>query len=172
MPIDPKLEEPTRTTLGQAIRGELDELDKMINTVGDEVYGAIIAYCTLAAAYIAIDVSERWPNDVDIQTIARHAATTSSKYQLREQDVHDYIARVALAGEVLTDVFSPDSLDIRLPVLITAQMLLSYRPPRGMDLWEYLDTIWNAINASERADMSILPALLIRQQRDQAAAKR
>jgi hypothetical protein len=36
----------------------------------------------------------------------------------------------------------------------------------------YLDTIWNAFNAAEHADMSILPALLIRQKRSQAAAKR
>jgi hypothetical protein len=50
MVIDPKIEDPIRTMLGQAIRGELRELDQMIGTVGEEVYGTGIEYCILAAA--------------------------------------------------------------------------------------------------------------------------
>jgi hypothetical protein len=38
-------------------------------------------------------------------------------------------------------------------------------------MWQYLDTIWNALNAAAGADMSVLPALLIRQKRSQAAAR-
>ena len=125
MVIEPRIEEPIRTMLGQAIRGELHEVDKMIGAVGDEVYGTGVEYCILAAAYIAIELSERWPNDADV----------------------------------------------KLPVLITAQMLLGFRHPQGMGLWEYLDAIWNACEVGARADMSILPALLIRQKRSQAAAK-
>jgi hypothetical protein len=171
MVINPKVEEPIRRMLGQAIRGELRELDKMIAAVDDEVYGAGIGYCVIAAAYMAIDLSGRWPTDTDVRQIARHTATTSRHYELREQDVHDYISRMALAGEPITDVFPREDADVRLPVLITAQMLLAYRAPRDMDFWEYLDTIWNAFNAAEHADMSILPALLICQKRSQTAAK-
>jgi hypothetical protein len=171
MPIDPKIEDPARTMLGQAIRGELGELDKMIDTLGDEVYALSAAYCVLAAAYIAIDLSERWPIDVDIRAIAQHIASVSDDYALREQDVYDYISRVALRGEMMNDVFPGGDVDVRLPVLITAQMLLSYRHPKGMKIGEYLDTIWNAFNAAEHADMSILPTLLFRQKREQAAAK-
>jgi hypothetical protein len=171
MPIDPKIEDPTRTMLGQAIRGELTELDKTIDTIGDEVYAMAAAYCVLAAAYIAIDLSGRWPVDADIRTIAQHIASASDDYALQEQDVYDYISRMALRGEMMNHVFPGSDVDVRLPVLITAQMLLDYRHPNGMDIWEYLDTIWNAFNAAEHADMSILPALLIRQKREQAAAK-
>jgi hypothetical protein len=172
MVIDPKIEDPIRTMLGQAVRGELRELDKMIDTIGDEVYGTGIEYCILATAYIAIDLSERWPTDADVREMARHIASSSTDYALRQQDVHDYIARSALAGEPITDVFPAKDVDVKLPILITAKMLLAFRAPRDMDLWEYLDTIWNALNTAGSADMSMLPALLIRQKRSQVAAKR
>jgi hypothetical protein len=171
MIIDPRIEEPTRTMLGQAIRGELGELDKMLDTLGEELYAMALAYCIMAASYIAIDLSGRWPTDTDIRTIAKHLSAVSDDYALREQDVYDYISRMALRGEMMNHVFPGGDVDIRLPVLITAQLLLSYRHPNDMDLWEYLDTIWNALNAAEHADMSLLPAMLIRQKRDQAAAK-
>lgn len=171
MVIDPKIEDSIRTMLGQAIRGELRELDQMIDTVGDELYGAGIEYCILAAAYIAIYLSERWPTDADVREIARHAATTSRHYELREQDVYDYVSRMALGGEPITDVFPGHDIDAKLPVLITAQILLAFRRPDDMGLWDYLDTIWNAFNAADRTDMSILPALLIRQMRSRAAAR-
>jgi hypothetical protein len=172
MIIDPRIEDQVRTMLGQAIRGELDELDKMIDTVGDEAYAVGIEYCVLAAAYIAVDLSERWPTGTDIREIARHSASSSTDYELREQDVYDYISRLALGGEPITDVFPGDDVDAKLPVLITAQMLVGFSRPQRMGMWEYLDTIWNALNTAERADMSLLPALLIRQKRIQAATKR
>lgn len=172
MVIDPKIENPIRTMLGQAIRGELRELDQLIDKVGDETYGTGIEYCILAAAYIAINLTGRWPRDADVREIARHTASSSTDYELRQQDVYDYISRMALAGEPITDVFPGDDVDVKMPVLITAQMLLAFRAPRGMDLSEYLDTIWNAFNVAADSDMSILPALLIRQKRSQAAAKR
>jgi len=171
MVIDPKIEDPIRAMLGQAIRGELRGLDQMIDAVGDEVYGTGIEYCNLAAAYIAIDVSGRWPAEADLQEIVRHATSTDRPYELRQQDVYDYISRVALAGEPITDVFPGENVDAKLPVLITARLLLAFRAPGDMDMWQYLDTIWNALNVAAGADMSVLPALLIRQKRSQAATR-
>lgn len=170
MNVDPKIEDSTRTMIGHTVRGELRELDQLIETVGDQVYGMSAAYCVLAAAYLAIDVSGRWPTDTDVRKIAQLAASSSSRYGLSEQDVYDYIARIALAGELMNLVFAGADVDIRLPVLITAQLLVAFCP-KGKTVWEYLDTIWNAFNVAEHADMSILPALLIRQKRSQSAAK-
>jgi hypothetical protein len=40
-----------------------------------------------------------------------------------------------------------------------------------LDRWEYLDVIENALDTAEQADLSLLPALMLRSQRAQAAAK-
>ena len=57
MAIDPKVERPTRTMLGHAIRSELGELADVILAIGDENLAASIPLCVSASAYIAIDVS-------------------------------------------------------------------------------------------------------------------
>jgi hypothetical protein len=56
-------------------------------------------------------------------------------------------------------------------VHITAQMLIAFRLGDGHDLWRYLDTVWNAVEAAEQADLSLLPALILRSQRVKAATK-
>jgi hypothetical protein len=164
MVIDPRFEDPTRTMLGQAIRGDLRGLDQTINASGD-VYGMIIAYCVFAAAYIAIDVSGRWPTEADVQEIARHAAESDTHYELSQQDVYDFVSRMALAGEDFNDVFPAPDVGIKLPVLATAKLLLGFRAPTEMGLWGYLDSVWVAINKAEHTDLSVLPALMLRSQR-------
>jgi hypothetical protein len=164
MVIDPRFEDPTRMMLGQAIRGDLHELDEMIGTAGD-AYGMVIAYCVFATAYIAIDVSGRWPTEADVQEIARHTVESSTDYELSQQDVYDFVFRMALAGEDMNDVFPAPEVDIKLPVLITAQLLLGFRAPTEMALWEYLNSVWTAINKAEYTDLSVLPALMLRSQR-------
>jgi hypothetical protein len=39
----------------------------------------------------------------------------------------------------------------------------------GMRVWDYLDTVWNAVEAAEHADLSLLPALMLRSRRVKAA---
>jgi hypothetical protein len=170
MLIDPKIERPTREMLGHAIQGELSELETAIEAAGDETYAAgIIPLCMLAAGYIAVDLSERWPMDADIRELAKHTAATSTKYELREQDVYDYLSRGALGFKPIQEVFPDVEQDYKLPVLITAQMLVAFRLGDGRDLSKYLDTIWNAVNAAEQADLSLLPALMLRSQHARAA---
>jgi hypothetical protein len=172
MVIDPKIEDATRAMLGQAIRGDPREIDETIETIGEEVYGLSIAYCIFAAAYIAIDVSGRWPTDADVREIARHATSSNPGYELSQQDVYNYISRVALADENINDVFPRQDADIKLPVLITARLLLAFQPPKEIDTWGYLDTIWNAINAAERTDLTVLPALMLRSKWMRTAASK
>ena len=171
MRIDPRAEQPTREMLGHAIRGELPAMETEIRAVGDETYAASITLCMIIAAYIAVDLAGRWPTEADVREIARHAATTSRHYELREQDVYDYLSIGALGFGSIAEALPDPGADYALPVLITAQMLVAFRLGDGHDLWGYLDTIWSAVEAAESADMSVLPALLIRQKRSQAAAR-
>jgi hypothetical protein len=171
MRIDPRIEEPTREMLGHAIRGELPELEAEIDAVGYETYAAGIALCMIIAGYIAVDVSAGWPTEADVREIARHTAATSSKYELREQDVYDYLSRGALGFQPIQEVFPDPGQDYTLPVLITARLLVAFRLGDGHNLWGYLDTVWNAIEAAEQADLSLLPALMLRSRRIMAAEK-
>lgn len=171
MRVEPKTEKPTREMLGHAIRGEQAELEAAIEAAGDETYAVSIALCIIASGYIAVDLSGRWPTEADIREIARHAAATSTKYELREQDVYDYLSRSALGFEPVDGVFPNAGPAYGLPVLITAQMLVAFRLGDGKEWWEYLDSIWNAVNAAEQADLSVLPALMLRSQRVRTAKK-
>lgn len=170
MRIDAKTDKSARVMLGHAIQGELAELEAVIDSAGDEIYATIIGLCMLAAGYIAIDVSGRWPSDAAVQEIARRTSTDSTDYQLRQQDVHDYLSRGALGFKQIQEVFTETVQDYTLPVLITAQLLVRFCP-KDNDLWGYLDRIWNAVEAADRADLSLLPALMLRSQRTKTAAK-
>jgi hypothetical protein len=170
MRIDPKIEEPTRKMLGHAFRGELPELEAKIEAVGDETYAAGITLCLILAGYMAVDLAGRWPTEADVREIARHTATTSTGYELREQDVYDYLSRGALGFQPIQEVFPDPGQDYTLPVLITAQMLAAFRLGDEHNPWGYLDTVWNAVEAAERADLSLLPALMLRSHRVKAAA--
>jgi hypothetical protein len=171
MRIDPRIEEPTREMLGHAIRGELPELEAEIAAVGDETYAAGITLCLIIAGYIAVDLAGRWPTEADIRELARHTAASSTDYELREQDVYDYLSRGALGFQPIQEVFPDPGQDYTLPVLITAQMLIAFRLGDGHDLGRYLDTVWNAVEAAEQADLALLPALMLRSQRVKAATK-
>ena len=170
MRIDPRVEQPTREMLGHAIQAELPQLKAKISGVGDEVYAAAITLCMIIAGYIAVDLAGRWPTEADVREIARHTAASSKDYELREQDVYDYLSIGALGFRPIDEALRDPEADYTLPVLITAQMLIAFRLGDGHDLWGYLDTVWSAVEAAESADMSILPALLIRQKRNQATA--
>ena len=51
MRIDPTTERWTRDVLGHAIRGELAELDRLINAIGDDRYVECTALSVAIAAY-------------------------------------------------------------------------------------------------------------------------
>lgn len=168
MPVEPKIEEPTRTMLGHAIRGEMPELAEAIKAAGDDVYAGSIVLCIIAAGYIAIDVSGRWPTAEDVAEIARHVATTCKRYELSQKDIREYLSRAALGGELIDDVFTEPEAAYALPLLITARLLIAFKNPGEKEWWEYLDTIWNAVNLSERTDLALLPALMLRGYRPKA----
>jgi hypothetical protein len=71
MGIDPKIEQPTRTMLGHAIRRELAGLAALAQAEGTETLMGAIPLCLFASAYIAIDVAGRWPTEADLHKIAK-----------------------------------------------------------------------------------------------------
>jgi hypothetical protein len=165
MRIDPKIEKPTREMLGCAIRGELEDLATTIQAAGNEIYAGSLALCITAAGYIAIDVTGmRWPDDANLRKIARNAAGAETRLELREPDIYAYLSRAVLGSERLEDVFPSVESAYALPILITANMLFTFRP-QGQKWWEYLDAIWAATETALAIDLSVLPALMFRARR-------
>jgi hypothetical protein len=167
MRIDPEIEQPTRTMLRHAIQGELQELATMIDAAGDGAYRESIALCLATAGYVAVDASGRWPTSADKWEIARDAAHAAGRYKLGDSDVYNYLSRAALGAEPLDDVFGSVAAAGTMPVLITARLLVSFRP-QGMDWSEYLDTIEAALEAAGHIDLTVLPALTLRAHQNSA----
>ena len=150
MGIDPRIEQPTRKMLGYAIRHELDDLAALVRDEGNDVLPGSISLCVLVSAYIAIDVSDRWPTDADLLEIAKYAAESATQLDITEQEIYEYLSRVALGSEKLDDVFSVGGL-ATVPLFVTANLLLTFHP-RERNWWEYLDQIWDA---AETADLRL-----------------
>ena len=160
MGIDPKIEQPTRTMLGHAIRHELNELAALVQAEGKEALLGSIPLCLFASAYIAIDVSGRWPTDADLHEIAKNAAKSVTRLDISEQEIYEYLSRVALGPEKLDDVFSIEGL-ATIPLYATANLLLTFCPD-DKEWWEYLDQIWDAAETADRTSLTVLPALMLR----------
>jgi hypothetical protein len=160
MGIDPKIEQPTRKMLGHAIRHELDGLAAVAQAEGSQVLLDSIPLCLFASAYIAIDVSDRWPTEADIREIAKNAAESVTRLDITQQEIYEYLSRVALGSEKLDDVFSVEGL-ATIPLFATANLLLTFCPEEK-DWWEYLDQIWEAAEVADRTSITVLPALMLR----------
>jgi len=160
MPIDPKIEQPTRTMLGHAIRHELEDLASLIRAAGNDALLESISLCLVASAYIAIDVCERWPIDVDLREIAKNAAESVTGLDITEQEIYEYLSRIALGPERLDEVFSVEGM-ATVPLFATANLLLTFCP-RDKHWGEYLDQIWDAAETAEHTSLSVIPALMLR----------
>jgi hypothetical protein len=101
--IDPEVERPAREMLGQAISGELDELESLIQSIGGDQYGRVLGMCLAAAAYVAVDVSGRWPTDADLREIARLVEEHDVELLLDRVDVYHYLADAALGFQRLSE---------------------------------------------------------------------
>lgn len=163
--IDRKLEKHAREMLDHATQGELQDLAATIQAVGDETYRQAIGMCVYAAAYVAVDVSGRWPTDADIREIARITAERETMYPLNQDEVRNYLADGALGSGELDKALGGKEAAATLPVLITASLLLRFCP-QGKKWYEYLDQIWNSSLAAENLDESALPAVQIRVHRE------
>jgi hypothetical protein len=169
--IDPRIEKPTREMLGHAIRGDTQDLAMQIQAAGGEAYRQVIGLCLVAAAYIAVDVSTRWPTEADVREIARLTAERETEAELDQEDVYHYLSGAALAFEPLAEALGSDLAAATLPVLITGSMLFTFRP-HGKEWWEYLDQIWDATMTAENLDEPVLPAVQVRTHRTRILKER
>jgi hypothetical protein len=160
MPIDPKIEQPTRVMLGHAIRHELGDLASVIQAAGNDTLLASIPLCLFASAYIAIDVCDRWPTNTDIREIAKRAAQSETGLDITEQQIYEYLSLVALGTLRLDDVFSAEGVT-PIPLFATANLLLTFCP-KEKRWWEYLDQMWDATEKADRTSLAVLPALMLR----------
>jgi hypothetical protein len=165
--IDPEVEAPTRDMLACAIRGELGDLANLIQSVGSDQYRRVLVMCLAAAAYIAVDVSGRWPTDADVREIARLVEERETDLPLDQADVYAYLSDAALGFQPLAHALDGDATAATLPVLITASMLFTFRP-QDQKWWAYLDQIWIAYETAQTVDLSVLPALQVRTQMHKA----
>jgi hypothetical protein len=164
MEIDPKIEQPTRKILGHAIRHELEDLAALVQAEGAEALLGSIPLCLFASAYIAIDVSDQWPTDADLKEIAKAAAESVTRLDITEQEIYEYLSRVALGTEKLDDVFSVEGF-ATVPLFATANLLLTFCP-HDKEWWEYLSQIWDSAQAADRTSLTVLPALMLRARRE------
>jgi hypothetical protein len=154
-----------------AIRGELAELAGLIHAVGADRYRQAIGLCLTAGAYVAVDVSGRWPTDADVRQIARNTVRQETRLPLGEDDVYDYLSGAALGFRPLPEALDSGEAAATLPVLITGSMLFTFRP-HGTDLWDYLDQIWRVYEKVEDLDASVLPVLQVHTHMLKAAEER
>lgn len=158
MPIDLKIEAPTRKLLGHAIRGELDGVYKVIGDIGPDGYQAVGPLLIMASGYIAVATARRWPNTADIKALARHAATAPGA-QVTEDEIREYLTRVVIGDEFTMDVFEGNEQAPLIPLFATAALLLAFH---GLyeDQWAYLDAIWNSLDAAEAVEAPVAPAVM------------
>lgn len=168
--ISPRVEKHAREILDHAVQGELGDLAALIQAIGDEAYRETIGMCVYATAYVAVDVSGRWPTSADVREIAQIVASEETRYRLDSGEVRDYLSRAALGFEELDQALGTMEAAATLPVLVTASLLLRFCPP-GQEWFEYLDEIWNAFLAAEAVAEPALPAVQIRLRRAQASAR-
>ncbi len=147
--------------LGHAIRHELDDLAGVIRELGDRGLLAAIDLCTLAAGYIAIDVTGmRWPSEAMLQKIARNASQSATRLDITADVIFEFLSRVALGKEKLDDIFSVEGVGT-VPIYATANLLLTFCP-QEKQWWEYLDQIWSAAERADQVGADVLPALMLR----------
>jgi hypothetical protein len=161
MAVNPKIEAPTRQMLAHAVKHELDDLAALIHAEGDETLRGAVSLCTFAAGYIAIDVTGmRWPSHDMLRKIAHNASQSATRLPITEDDIFEFLSRVALGNDMLDDVFSAEGAGL-VPIYATANLLLTFFPKRK-HWFEYLDQIWNAAEVADRLSADVLPALMLR----------
>lgn len=172
MRIDPEAEKAFRKALGYAARGEIQELEQHLEALVDSQVTVSLSLCGLVTGYVCIDACGReWPDEENLRKISYQAANVGStvrKLGLQTQVAYDFIARVAVRGEELAQVFPDPEEMVVLPFVLTASILGSYRHAE-QEWWEFLNKIEGALEAAEVADLDLLPGLMLRSRGSRSA---
>jgi Flp pilus assembly protein TadG len=60
----------------------------------------------VAAVYFAIDVTGQWPTKADLRDIAARAAKSLTRLDISDQEIYEYLSRVALGPQRLDEMSS------------------------------------------------------------------
>jgi hypothetical protein len=173
-----EIEAQFRDALDHAAKRHISELHALLHSMTDrQQIDAAVHLCGLVAAYTAINtVSRRWPTSSGLHLMAEKIAQAKvdEPYGVTEQNVYLFLSRCALGSESFADVFGDAFEDadafIAAPFFLTVDTLATF-VPKGQTIWEFLDVIEDAYEKAWLADLSLLPALIVRarmQQEQQA----
>ncbi|HEY3686173.1 MAG TPA: hypothetical protein VGL93_24285 [Streptosporangiaceae bacterium] len=173
MRIDPQVEDPTRTMLAHAVRGELDELTEAIRAVGDDQrFRECLGLCVAVAGYIAVDVlGPEWPTDAGLRRMAENAAKAESELDLDETQVYTYLRETAIGFQGLDRAFPTMEEMASWPIVMTASLLATFCP-RDLEIWAYLDEIEEALEIADSIKPSVYPAVALQAHRREAGGSR
>lgn len=164
MRIDSKVEQTTRDLLDHAMKGELAEIPRIIGSINDDrIVQDCLKLCVMIAGYAAIEIcGAEWPNEKSLRKISANTANAAkSRFRVDETEVYAFLDSSALRFRPLSEIYPTQEEAMLTPFLITASMLVTYGP-KDKTVWEYLDQIEGALEASAALDASILPALILR----------
>lgn len=162
MKLDPKVVKATREMLSHAGRGELDEVAKVMQGLGDdERFRQCLELCVKIAAHIAVDVlGPNWPTDAGLRRMAENLVKAEDEYELDADQFFDYLKKAALGFQPANQVFPSMEQASILPIVMTASMILSYRP-KDQDPGEYLSGIEEGIQWAESVPPTALPSMIV-----------
>lgn len=153
----PRIYELTRMMLSHAVRGELDDLDAVIEAERGETCQLVLDQCVAVADCIVNGRSAAWPpSEEDLRLIAAittgclegpefNKARVNPLATIADSAVYDYLSRGIVGGEFLEDVFPAGEAAV-LALRITAAMLVAFLPGRP---WQgHLELIWRLQSAS------------------------
>lgn len=164
-----EIEEPFREALGHAAKRRVTELHGMLAELSDEQIAGAVSLCGFICAYTAIDVVERkWPSDAGLRRMAQKTVSGENpdeQYGVTEQNVYLFLSQCALGfkpyAEVLDDLADDPHKLLAAPFFFTVNLLATFCP-KGKSIWEFLERIESAYEASWALDLNLLPALMVR----------
>lgn len=169
MRIDPKIEDPTRTMLDHVLKDKLEEIPRVVESIGDERFRECLGLCLVIAGYVTVDVlGPEWPTDAGLRELSEAVARARIDVELDASQVFDFLRTSVIGFRSMDNVFSSDGDKVMLPIVITAALMLAFCP-RGKKVWAYLDDIEEALEAADSVKPSILPAMILRAHRIEAS---
>ncbi|MBO0802693.1 MAG: hypothetical protein J2P25_06405 [Nocardiopsaceae bacterium] len=162
MMIDPKTDDTFRQITEHAIRNRVDDMARVIAEAGEKAYGQIAGLVVQASAYIAIDASERWPNDADLREVARIASESKASLPVTADEIHAYLSRVVFGTDRVDSVFGDAEKAALVPLYTLANLLVAFKPPQGKGWNDWLDVIESAIETADVVPGTAAPMVMNR----------
>lgn len=162
MGIDPKISRATRDLFEVAVKGELEKIPSLADSLSEEDRAQCLQLSVLTTGHLAIAiVKNRWPTDDGLRRIAQNLANAKLRVTLDEDDVYTFLARVVFGFEHIERVFPDLGKAFMLTVLVSANLLLVCCP-EDTTMWRYMDQIEDAVEATSELPAHAIPSVVYR----------